>query len=728
MTHNTQSDTHEHFRTTCCSYDCGGRCLLNVYTENNTIRQISTEKRHGLDLRACSRGLAQKAVVEDPKRLMQPLKRTGPRGSGEFVNISWDEALHTIATELQRVKGRYGAESVYYLASSGSLSTLHSTSNVTRRFFNLFGQCTTAWGSSSFEAAFQSSLATFGTIFTGNSRDNLLLSKLIILWGWNPVVSRFGPDTASSLSQAKKAGAKIIGVDPRHSQSSQALCDEWIPIKPGTDSAMLIAMAYTMISEDLYDKEFVANYTIGFEEFSEYVTGKTDHVPKTPNWAESMTGVPAETIARLARAYAAMKPAALMTGWAPGRTAFGEQFHRAASVLSAMTANIGKEGGYAGGGVGFVNLGMLKSPLPVPERHHSEIHITEIYDAILHGTSGKYPSDCKLLYIVGRNPLNQFLDLNKGKQAFQIPECIVVHDLFLTPTARFADIVLPVTHFFEREDIGQPFGGGPYCIYMNQILDAPSGPKSDLQIFTELASRSGIEHYNALSDTEWLDMILEAEPDMPDLDTLKKRQVHPFELERPWVAFREQIELPEEFSFPTPSGKIEIVSQMFAEREHPLIPAIPMYIAPWEGPQDTLTEEYPIQLVSPHSIARVNSQFDNIPQIKQLADDAIWLNTEDARQRGIQNGDQVLVCNSRGRLYTTASVTDHIMPGVASLDQGMWYLPDQEGDDLGGSVNILTRSKMSPAGAFPCNSCLVQIKKSDQIQTDKHMQDGEGSQ
>jgi len=171
---------------------------------NDKIHHISTKKHHGLDIRACPRGLAQKAVVDDPDRLMQPMKRIGPRGSGEFVNISWDEALHTVSTELQRIKDSYGTESVYYLASSGSLSTLHSTSNVTQRFFHLFGRCTTKWGGASFEAALQSSLATFGTMFTGNTRDNLLSSKLIILWGWNPVVSRFGPDTAPYLSQAKK--------------------------------------------------------------------------------------------------------------------------------------------------------------------------------------------------------------------------------------------------------------------------------------------------------------------------------------------------------------------------------------------------------------------------------------------------------------------------------------------------------------------------------------------
>ncbi|PIE35757.1 dimethyl sulfoxide reductase subunit A [candidate division KSB3 bacterium] len=708
MAYKTPSDSHDRIITTTCSYDCGGRCLLKVHVSDNTIQRISTENRQGLDIKACPRGLAQKAVVEDPHRLMQPMKRTGPRGSGEFVKISWDEALEKVSTELQRVKERYGSESVYYLGGSGSLSTLHSTPNLTKRFFHLFGRCTTKWGGASFEAALQSSLATFGTVFTGNTRENLLSSKLIILWGWNPVVSRFGPDTKPYLSQAKEAGIKIIGVDPRYSRSSKNLCNEWIPIKPATDAAMLIAMAYTMIDEDLYDKDFIAKYTVGFEKFAEYVIGQEDGIPKTPGWAQEITSVPAETITRLAREYATAKPAALITGWAPGRTAFGEQFHRAASTLSTMTGNIGIEGGNAGGGVGFVDLGLIEETVPVPQTPHLEVHNTELYDAILRGKAGGYPSDCKLLYIVGNNPLNQYLNLNKGIQAFQIPECIVVHELFLTPTARFADIVLPAAHFFEREDIGQPAIGGPYNIYMNKILHSPSGPKSDLAIFTELAARLGIEQYNNKSEAEWLETILGAKP---GLANLKDEQVYRIELDRPWVAFREQIEHPGDSSFPTPSGKIEIFSQMFAEKKHPLIPAVPTYIPPWEGPQDELSIEYPIQLISPHSPARVNSSFDNIPQLKKLADDTLWLNSEDARKRGIQNGDQVLVFNVRGCLYATATVTDRIMSGVASLDQGMWYAPDNEGVDHGGCVNVLTADEMSPAGAFASNSCLVQIEK-----------------
>jgi anaerobic dimethyl sulfoxide reductase subunit A len=177
------------------------------------------------------------------------------------------------------------------------------------------------------------------------------------------------------------------------------------------------------------------------------------------------------------------------------------------------------------------------------------------------------------------------------------------------------------------------------------------------------------------------------------------------------VAFKEQMDDPEKHPFPTPSGKIEIFSRMFEEMKDENIPAVPKYIPSWEGPSDGLTSRYPMQLVTPHSRARVNSQFYNIPQIHKLADDRIWINSEDARERGISDGDEVMVHNERGRLTVKANVTDLIMPGVVSLDQGVWYNPDKNGLDQSGCVNVLTLDEMSPAGASPYNTCLVEIQK-----------------
>jgi anaerobic dimethyl sulfoxide reductase subunit A len=432
------------------------------------------------------------------------------------------------------------------------------------------------------------------------------------------------------------------------------------------------------------------------------VLGKEDGVPKTPEWAQEITGVRSEVIRALARDYATVKPAALFAGWAPGRSAFGEQYHRAASVLSAMSGNIGITGGYAAGGVGRVPMGFLKEVLPVPGDLSPKIHISDIYKALIEGKSGGYPSDIKLLYLVGCNLLNQFLNVNKGIEALQRPEFIVVHERFMTPTARYADIVLPVTTSMEGVDVGQPWSGSPYFTFLNQAIEPLPETKSDLAIFSELAQRLGFRGYNDKSDEEWLRSFVKATADLPDYESFKQKGFHQIEMKEPWVAFRAQVD--NHLPFPTPSGKIEIFSQKIAEMNNPLLPPIPKYIESWEGVSDPLRAQYPLQLVSPHAKTRVNSQFDNIASLKALADDRLWLSHEDAAFRSIVDGDEVRIYNDRGTMIARAKVTDRIMPGVVSFDAGAWYRPDAQGVDFGGCVNVLTKDEKSPAGAFPCNT------------------------
>jgi anaerobic dimethyl sulfoxide reductase subunit A len=698
--------------TTTCSYDCGARCLLKVHLKDGMISRITSGKVKGLDISACPRGLAQKDVVYSPERIMQPLKRTGKRGEGRFEAISWDEALDTVAGQLKKIIKEFGTESIYYLVNTGSLSTLQNTRAAVNRFFALLGKCSTAWCNVSFEGALQSSLATFGTPYTGGTRDTLLFSKLLILWGWDPLVSRFGSDTESILAKVKKSGIKIISVDPKKNRSCRNLSDEWISIRPGTDAAMLIAMAYVMIDEGLYDKDFISKYTEGFEAFKSYVTGAEDGIIKNPGWAQPICGVSAEKIAWLARQYAQNKPAALITGWAPGRSAAGEQFHRAASVLASMTGNIGVKGGFVSGGADLVGMGLFKEKVPVPQSNHNMIHKADFYDAIINGTSKKYPADCRLLYITGCNLLNQYLNLNKGIQALSKPDFTVLHELFLTPTAKYADIILPVTHFLERDDIGHPWLGGPYLIFMNKAVDNLPGPKSDFEILSELAPKVGIKDYNNNPDEEWLKVIMDNEPDFPDINTLKKDGVYKIRHDGPFIPFAEQIKDIKNNPFPTPSGKIEIYSSRFEQMDNPLIPAIPKYIPFSEGAEDADSNgNFPLQLITPHSRARANSQFINVKDLKKLQDDDIYINVKDAEARDIKNSDGVFVFNDRGRIFVKAKVTRDIMAGVVSLDQGQWYNPDRGGTDIGGCVNVLSRDKASPAGAFTSNTCLVQVEK-----------------
>ena len=356
-------------------------------------------------------------------------------------------------------------------------------------------------------------------------------------------------------------------------------------------------------------------------------------------------------------------------------------------------------------------FGSLKKFLPVPPRTMPLVHVCDVYEAMLKGKAGGYPSDIKLLYIVGSNLLNQCSNINKGLKALQIPEFTVVHELFLTPTAKFADIILPVAHFFEREDIAQPWGTmGSSFIRVNKVIEPIGEAKSDLTIFTELSERLGIMGYREKSEEEWLKDFWAETPGLPDYEVLKGKSYFQVEHDRPWIAFQKEIENPEEHPFPTPSGKIEIYSQKLSDMKNPLLPPIPQYIEPWEGPRDPLTEKYPLQMISPHSRGRANSMFDNIPKLKRLNDLSVWINTQDARIRNIQNGDSVRVYNDRGQLVTKARVTDQIMLGVVSLEACAWYSPDKKGIDRGVCVNVLTKDAKSPGGAFPCNTCLVQVE------------------
>jgi len=243
-----------------------------------------------------------------------------------------------------------------------------------------------------------------------------------------------GTDTMFNLIKAKEKGIKIICIDPRYSDSAVVLADQWIPIIPGTDTAMMVAMAYIMIEEKLHDQEFLAKYTVGFEKFKEYVMGNEDGIPKTTEWAKNITSVPAEIITNLAREYATTKPAALMDCQGPARSAVGELFNRCAMTLTAMTGNVGKHGGSAAGGLMGIPYGHMffASRIPPPYRNPVE--------------TGKFA------WFANNNFLNQLGNTNKSVEALKKLDYMVIADLWLTPTAKYADIILPVTSIAEKSD------------------------------------------------------------------------------------------------------------------------------------------------------------------------------------------------------------------------------------------------------------------------------------
>lgn len=660
------------------------------------------------------------------------MRRVGQRGEGKFERISWEEALETVARQLKRVRETYGNQAIFYIGYSGGHGQLHGMRAVFR-LLNKFGGCTKTWGGASHEGGIFASMATYGTLSTGNTRDDLPNAKLIIMWGWNPAETIWDTNTALHLLEAKEKGTHIVSVDPRLTSSTATFAHRWIPIRPSTDTSALIAMAYVIIAEGLHDKEFLNSYTVGFDRYRAYVMGHEDGVPKTPQWAEEICGIPADTMTDLAREYATSKPAALIAGWGPGRTAYGEQYHRAAMTLAALTGNIGIHGGNAAGferSYGSRNMSGFsagKNPLEVdgPVRKNAllipggtsstavRVHVSKIWDAMLKGVEGGYPANYKLLYITNANPLNQFPHTNKGVEAFKTMEFIVVHEQFMNATARFADILLPVNTILERNDIAHPWLSAPYYIYLNKAVESLGESRSDFQIARDLAPLLGIDHYSDLDEEGWLKKSVEKADDVPDYDEFKRAAKHVVKLPEPYVSFRDQIADPEKNPFPTPSGKIEIFSELLAEMDNPRIPPVPKYIEAAEGPRDHLRELFPIQLITTHYRRRVHSIFENIPWLAELEQDALWINPADAMPRGIKDGHMVRVFNQRGTVVVRATVTERIIPGVVNIHEGAWYNPDSEGVDRGGCANVLTLDEHSPGGAFIGNTCLVQVEKED---------------
>jgi len=559
-----------------------------------------------------------------------------------------------------------------------------------------------------------------------------LNSKLLVLWGFDPATTVQRTNTTRYLQQAKERGARIIAIDPRLTPTAATLAHQWLPIIPGTDAAMLLAMAHVIVTEGLQDQRFLDRYVYGYEAFRDHVLGVDDGVPKTPQWAAAITGVPSADITQLAREYATTKPAALVAGIGPGRSAFGEQYHRAAHALQAMTGNIGTHGGWAGavchpmpmfGGFNFqmgripgvkenpVETDSARRPDALPTMAGSDlaarIHFAEVADAIFKGRAGGYPADIKMALVVTNNPINQYPNSGRLARAFEQLEFVAAVEQVMTATARWADIILPTGTYMERNDIAVG-GAVPHFSIINQAIEPLHESKTLLQICTGLAARFDISHYASHTELEWRRELAKGSL-IPDYDALVEQGTYRVPFPEPRVAFSEEIRDPENHPFQTPSGKIEIYSQPLAAMDQPLLPPIPKYIEAWEGRNDLLAARYPLQLLTTHFKLRAHSQYENIPWLRELTPQAVTLNPADAAARGIKEGDTVKVFNNRGTVMLPAIVSERIMPGVVDIPQGAWFSPDKDGIDRRGCANTLTNDVGSPGGAACHNTALVEV-------------------
>ena len=767
---------------TSCAHNCGSRHMLVAHKRGDVIVRLSSDDgRYQKDgafgkdteaepqLRACLRGRSYRSRLYSAERLLYPMIRVGKRGEGKFRRASWDEALTLVAQKMVYLKNTYGPTAIldqsYAGASYGVLHKSDQIEGLLGRFLGMFGCRTSSWSVPSYQATTFSSRMTFGTIEDGNEDDAYAHAKLIIMWGWNPAYTFHGGNTFYYMRLAKQRGCKFVVVDPQYTDSAATYDAWWIPIRPNTDAAMLAGMAHVIFSENLHDQAFIDKFTQGMdagtmpewakgkENFKDYIFGKYDGTPKTPEWAEKICGVPAADIVKLARMYAETKPAALKASWSPGRNAYGEQYNRMAAAVQAMTGNIGKLGGCAEGvgkswhaeGVAYpydqfanVWFAAIKSDrwahcvLNYPNVKREEIGIWPRSDA----TDGQIPN-IKAIFWQGSDWFNQLTNINKEIQAIDKLELVVCMDSTITPSGLWADVLLPIATHFERHDVALPWYKGHYYIHRPKVIEPLGESKTDLQVFTELAYRLGFgPAYNPKANRAyffdndavdeaylrewWEGKVMHHQGVTMPWDEFKKRGVYKFVFDKPHVAFEKQIE--EGVPFPTPSGKIEIFSTTLAQitdwkktQYGEEIPSIPKWIEPWESLNSPKTKKHPFHLISPHPRWRTHSIFHNIPWLRETYEQEVTINASDAKRLGIQTGDTVEVYNDRGKCVVPAYVTERCMPGVAVLHEGAWMDLDENGVDRAGNPDFLTLDNPSPAGAFAYNTVLCDIRKTDLI-------------
>ena len=726
--------------------NCGGRCIIHAHVRDGKILRLTTDTPAAagdtVPLIACARGLNYHRTFLSEDRLKTPLLRVGERGEGKFRPISWAEAVDRITEQWIRIRDTYGVGSRYVNYATG-VSAAFSPRSLAKRLLALDGGFLDYYNSYSTPCIEQATRLRYGTELSGSSRDTWLDSRLILLWGHNPAETQFDAGTMHYLRRARERGTPIIVVDPRRSDTVRALGAEWIGLRPATDAALLDAMAYVIWTEGLADRTFLDRCCLGFDEahmppsaagesVRSYLLGERDGVAKTPQWAENITGVAAETIRALAVRYASAKPAALILGYGAQRHAYGEQSVRGAILLACMTGNVGVPGGWASG-TGYVNRHALPHLPPVRNPYPMQIPVFRWTDAVerghemtaLQGVRGgaRLESDVKMIVnLAGNCLINQHSDVNRTAALLRNErkcEFILCSDLFLTASARFADILLPGLSFLECENLTMPWECGDFLGYNNRVVPPIGEGRFEYDWLTEVARNLALEQaFTEGRDTaQWLQWMYEQvrtrEPLLPPFAEFRAAGVFRFPPEAPYIAFEREARDPQAHPFPTPSGKIELYSALVERTalEAPF-PSIPCYVPPPEGYQDALRARYPLQLIGYHTKRRCHSIHEHNPALEKLDPQRLWIHPSDAAARGISNGDAVEIFNDRGRTRTVAFVTEDITPGVIALAQGAWYTPDENGVDQNGSINVLTTWNATPfAHGNPQHTNLAEVQK-----------------
>jgi len=706
-------------------------------------------------------------ATHSENRVTAPMVRkgwleNGPTGTGEgrgrepFVRVSWDKAYELVADELSRVKSEHGNESIlggsYGWSSAG---IFHYARTQVRRFLFSFGGCTDQSANYSFGSATFFVPHIVGNLqsVTGPNTSWSAIhnnADLVVFFGGvntgNGQVARGGSVAHAIVPWLKKItdkGIDVVNVSPCRDDVPDFMAADWIAVAPNTDTALMLALAHTLISEGLHDAAFLDRYCAGFDRVLPYLMGESDGQTKDADWAAHITGIEADRIRALARRMAAGRTFMSAT-WSLQRGDHGEMPYWALILLASALGQIGLPGGgfaFGHGSTGGMgeerplfnppSLSMGRNPVnfAIPAARLTDALSLPGEEIDHNGKKITYP-DIRLVYWAGGNPFHHHQDLNRLVRAWRRPDTVIVHEPWWTAAARHADIVLPATTTLERNDIGAA-GRDPYLTKMEKAIDPVGEAKNDYDIFSELSRRLGCEetYTEGRGEEGWLRFLYEScrngalhnEAPMPDFDTFWEEGHYRIPArEAEYTLFQEFRADPVKAKLRTPSGRIELYSEKIEGFGYDDCPPHATWLEPAEWLGSEMAVDYPLHMISSQPTTRLHSQMDGqgVAAASKIAGrEPVYMSPQDAAARGISHGDLVRVFNGRGACLAGANVTEDMRPGVIRLMTGAWYSPEQPGSDattcLHGNPNMLTldkgTSKLSQAPI--AQTALVQIEK-----------------
>ncbi|KAA9148579.1 molybdopterin-dependent oxidoreductase [Amycolatopsis acidicola] len=696
--------------------------------------------------------------LRHPTRVTAPAVRRGwlehgpgpdsSRGNDEFVELGWDEALDLLAAELRRVRDDHGNKAVfggsYGWASAGRF---HHAQSQLRRFLNLFGGFTSSrhtYSNGTSAVVLPHIVGSADDVFRNGSSWPTIVknTELLVAFGGVPEKNVFVTPggvsrhhTPGFLARLAERDVDIALISPLRDDFPAAGAVQWYPIRPATDTALMLGLAHTLVVEDLHDRSFLDRYCAGYDEFEQYLLGMEDGVPKDAEWASHITEIPVGEIVSLARKMASSRTFITVT-WSLQRIEHGEQPVWTAIALAAMLGQIGLPGGGFGHGYGSMgDSGDIGPDFHVPFLSQGVnpvdefIPVARIADMLLNpggcydfdGAVRTFP-DIRLVYWAGGNPFHHHQDLNKLRNAFARPDTVVVHEPYWTATARHADFVLPATTPLERED----FGSGrrdTHLVAMHQVAQPYGQARSDHVILAGLAERLGFgERFTeGRSPRAWLEHLYgswrknlaAAGVAAPSFAEFWSSGSYPLPSEEPdrtlFETFRQD---PEANRLHTPSGKIEITSAVIKSFGYEDCLGHPAWLEPVEWLGGARAENFPLQLIANQPRTRLHSQLDvgSVSQFGKVAGrEAIRIHPADAASRGIEDGDVVRVFNDRGACLAGAVVTSALRPGVVQLPTGAWF--DPHGSlCVHGNPNVLTADRPTSRLSQGCAGQLVLVE------------------